>query len=123
MSEVVIKVRDLVKKYNIYDDPMDRLKETLSIRHKCYHREFVALNGLTFDIEKGDAVGILGKNGSGKSTLLKMITGVLTPTSGTIEIKGVISAILELGTGFNMEYTGIENIYLNGTMLSFFLYI
>ena len=119
MSEVVIKVRDLVKKYNIYDDPMDRLKETLSIRHKCYHREFVALNGLTFDIEKGDAVGILGKNGSGKSTLLKMITGVLTPTSGTIEIKGVISAILELGTGFNMEYTGIENIYLNGTMLGY----
>lgn len=119
MSEVVIKVRNLVKKYNIYDDPMDRLKETLSIRHKCYHREFVALNGLTFDIEKGDAVGILGKNGSGKSTLLKMITGVLTPTSGTIEIKGVISAILELGTGFNMEYTGIENIYLNGTMLGY----
>ena len=119
MSEVVIKVRDLVKKYNIYDNPMDRLKETLSIRHKCYHREFVALNGLTFDIEKGDAVGILGKNGSGKSTLLKMITGVLTPTSGTIEIKGVISAILELGTGFNMEYTGIENIYLNGTMMGY----
>ena len=119
MSEVVIKVRDLVKKYNIYDNPMDRLKETLSIRHKCYHREFVALNGLTFDIEKGDAVGILGKNGSGKSTLLKMITGVLTPTSGTIEIKGVISAILELGTGFNMEYTGVENIYLNGTMMGY----
>ena len=119
MSEVVIKVRDLVKKYNIYDDPMDRLKETLSIRHKCYHREFVALNGLTFDVEKGDAVGILGKNGSGKSTLLKMITGVLTPTSGTIEIKGVISAILELGTGFNMEYTGMENIYLNGTMMGY----
>ena len=119
MSEVVIKVRDLVKKYNIYDDPMDRLKETLSIKHKCYHREFVALNGLTFDVEKGDAVGILGKNGSGKSTLLKMITGVLTPTSGTIEIKGVISAILELGTGFNMEYTGMENIYLNGTMMGY----
>ncbi len=119
MSEVVIKVRDLVKKYNIYDDPMDRLKETLSIKHKCYHREFVALNGLTFDVKKGDAVGILGKNGSGKSTLLKMITGVLTPTSGSIEIKGVISAILELGTGFNMEYTGIENIYLNGTMMGY----
>ncbi|WP_294351698.1 ABC transporter ATP-binding protein [uncultured Clostridium sp.] len=119
MSEVVIKVRDLVKKYNIYDNPMDRLKETLSIKHKCYHREFVALNGLTFDVKKGDAVGILGKNGSGKSTLLKMITGVLTPTSGSIEIKGVISAILELGTGFNMEYTGRENIYLNGTMMGY----
>lgn len=115
----IIKIKDLVKKYAIYDDPMDRLKETLSIRHKCYHRDFLALNGLTFDVEKGDAVGILGKNGSGKSTLLKMITGVLTPTSGSIEINGKISAILELGTGFNQEYTGIENIYLNGTMMGY----
>lgn len=115
----IIKVKDLVKRYAIYDDPMDRLKETLSITHKCYHKDFSALNGLSFDVEKGDAVGILGKNGSGKSTLLKMITGVLTPTSGTIEINGKISAILELGTGFNMEYTGIENIYLNGTMMGY----
>ena len=115
----VIKVRDLVKKYNIYDEPLDRLKEIFSIKKKCYHKEFLALNGLTFDVEKGDAIGILGKNGSGKSTLLKMITGVLTPTSGTLEIKGKIAAILELGTGFNMEYTGVENIYLNGTMMGY----
>lgn len=115
----VIKVRDLVKKYNIYDEPIDRLKEIFSIKKKCYHREFLALNGLTFNVEKGDAIGILGKNGSGKSTLLKMITGVLTPTSGTLEINGKIAAILELGTGFNMEYTGIENIYLNGTMMGY----
>ncbi|MBD7910215.1 ABC transporter ATP-binding protein [Clostridium cibarium] len=119
MSEVMIRVKDLVKKYNMYDQPIDRLKETLSLTKKCYHKEFVALNGLTFDVEKGDAVGILGKNGSGKSTLLKMITGVLTPTSGQLEINGVISAILELGTGFNMEYTGVENIYLNGTMMGY----
>lgn len=115
----VIKVRDLVKKYNIYDEPLDRLKEIFSIKKKCYHKEFLALNGLTFDVEKGDAIGILGKNGSGKSTLLKMITGVLTPTSGRLEIEGKIAAILELGTGFNMEYTGVENIYLNGTMMGY----
>lgn len=115
----IIKVKDLVKKYAMYDEPIDRLKETLSITHKCYHKDFIALDGLTFDVEKGDAIGILGKNGSGKSTLLKMITGVLTPTSGSIDIHGKVSAILELGTGFNMEYTGIENIYLNGTMMGY----
>ncbi|MCR4942904.1 MAG: ABC transporter ATP-binding protein [Clostridium sp.] len=119
MSEVMIEIKDLVKKYNIYDDPMDRLKETLSLTGKSYHREFVALDGLTFNVEKGDAIGILGKNGSGKSTLLKMVTGVLTPTSGTLKVNGKIAAILELGAGFNMEYTGRENIYLNGTMMGY----
>ena len=117
--ELMISIKDLVKKYNIYNKPMDRLKEALSITHKNYHKEFSALNGLSFDVYKGDAIGILGKNGSGKSTLLKMITGVLTPTSGSIEVNGKIAAILELGTGFNQEYTGIENIYLNGTMMGF----
>jgi teichoic acid transport system ATP-binding protein len=115
----MIRVNNLVKKYNMYEQPIDRLKETLSITNKCYHKEFVALNGLTFDVEKGDAVGILGKNGSGKSTLLKMVTGVLTPTSGELVINGKIAAILELGAGFNMEYSGIENIYLNGTMMGY----
>ena len=85
---VAIKINDLVKRYNIYDKPIDRLKETLSLTKKCYHKEFTALDGLTFTVEKGDAIGILGKNGSGKSTLLKMITGVLTPSSGTIEVVG-----------------------------------
>lgn len=117
--EVMISVKDLVKKYNIYNKPIDRLKETFSITHKTYHKEFSALNGISFDVLKGDAIGILGKNGSGKSTLLKMITGVLTPTSGSIEVNGKVSAILELGTGFNQEYTGIENIYLNGTMMGY----
>lgn len=116
---IMIDVKDLVKKYNIYEKPIDRLKETLSFTHKCYHRDFVALNGLTFQVEKGDAIGILGKNGCGKSTLLKMITGVLTPTSGKITINGKIAAILELGAGFNMEYSGLENIYLNGTMMGY----
>lgn len=117
--DTMIRVKDLVKKYNIYDKPIDRLKETLSLTNKCYHREFIALDGLTFNVEKGDAIGIVGKNGSGKSTLLKMITGVLTPTSGRLEINGKIAAILELGAGFNMEYSGIENIYLNGTMMGY----
>lgn len=114
---LMIKVDNLVKRYNMYENPMDRLKEVCSIRKKCYHREFSALNGLSFEVEKGDAIGIMGKNGCGKSTLLKMITGVLQPTSGTIEVNGKVSAILELGTGFNPEYTGIQNIYLNGTMM------
>lgn len=115
----MIEVKNLVKKYNIYEQPIDRLKETLSITKKCYHKEFIALDGLTFNVEKGDAIGILGKNGSGKSTLLKMITGVLTPTAGDLKLNGRIAAILELGAGFNMEYTGVENIYLNGTMMGY----
>lgn len=114
---LMIKVDNLVKRYNMYDNPIDRLKEACSITKKSYHKEFSALNGISFEVEKGDAIGILGKNGCGKSTLLKMITGVLTPTSGTIELNGKVSAILELGTGFNPEYTGIQNIYLNGTMM------
>lgn len=94
---LMIKVDNLVKRYNMYDNPIDRLKEACSITKKSYHKEFSALNGISFEVEKGDAIGILGKNGCGKSTLLKMITGVLTPTSGTIELNGKVSAILELG--------------------------
>lgn len=119
MNDIMISINNLVKKYNIYNKPMDRLKESLSLTKKMYHKEFSALNGISFEVLRGDAVGILGKNGSGKSTLLKMITGVLTPTSGEIKVNGKIAAILELGTGFNPEYTGIENIYLNGTMMGF----
>lgn len=115
----VISVKDLSKVYRLYDKPIDRLKESLNIFHKSYHKEYYALNNLSFDIKRGETVGIIGINGAGKSTLLKIITGVLTPTGGNIEVKGKISALLELGTGFNMEYTGIENIYLNGTMMGF----
>ena len=91
----------------------------LSPTHKSYHREHYALNDISLEIKKGESVGIVGKNGSGKSTLLKIITGVLNPTSGEINVKGKISALLELGAGFNPEYTGIENIYLNGTMMGY----
>ena len=115
----VISVKDLSKVYGLYDKPIDRLKESLNIFHKSYHKEYYALNNLSFDIKRGETVGIIGINGAGKSTLLKIITGVLTPTGGNIEVKGKISALLELGAGFNMEYTGIENIYLNGTMMGF----
>ena len=115
----VISVKDLSKVYRLYDKPIDRLKESLNIFHKSYHKEYYALNNLSFDIKRGETVGKIGINGAGKSTLLKIITGVLTPTGGNIEVKGKISALLELGAGFNMEYTGIENIYLNGTMMGF----
>ena len=115
----VMSVKDLSKVYRLYDKPIDRLKESLNIFHKSYHKEYYALNNLSFDIKRGETVGIIGINGAGKSTLLKIITGVLTPTGGNIEVKGKISALLELGAGFNMEYTGIENIYLNGTMMGF----
>jgi teichoic acid transport system ATP-binding protein len=91
----------------------------MSPTHKNYHRDFYALNGISFDVPKGQTVGIIGTNGSGKSTILKIITGVLTPTEGNLKVNGVISALLELGAGFNMDYTGIENIYMNGTMMGF----
>lgn len=114
-----ITVDQVTKIYRLYEKPIDRLKETLSLTHKNYHRDFYALNGISFEVEKGETVGIIGTNGSGKSTILKIITGVLTPTTGNVHVNGVISALLELGAGFNMDYTGIENIYMNGTMMGF----
>ncbi len=114
-----IRVQDVTKVYRLYEKPIDRLKETVSVTHKNYHRDFYALNGLSFQVKKGETVGIIGTNGSGKSTILKIITGVLTPTSGEVEVNGKISALLELGAGFNMDYTGIENIYMNGTMMGY----
>lgn len=117
--ETIIDIKHLNKVYNLYDKPIDRLKEVLSPTHKSYHREHYALNDISLEIKKGESVGIVGKNGSGKSTLLKIITGVLNLTSGEINVKGKISALLELGAGFNPEYTGIENIYLNGTMMGY----
>lgn len=117
--EDIIEIVDVVKSYKLYDKTIDRLKEALSLTHKLYHKEFKALNGISLKVSKGDAIGILGKNGSGKSTLLKLITGVLSPTSGSIQVRGKISAILELGAGFNPEYSGKENIYLNGLMMGY----
>lgn len=117
--ENAITVKDVTKIYKLYDKPIDRLKEALNPFHKEYHKKFYALNNLSFEVKQGETVGIIGTNGSGKSTILKIITGVLTPTTGEVEVNGVISALLELGAGFNMDYTGIENIYMNGTMMGF----
>ena len=114
-----IKVENVTKIYNLYDKPIDRLKESLSLSHKVYHKKFYALNQISFSVEKGQTVGIIGTNGSGKSTILKIITGVLSPTTGSVQVEGKISALLELGAGFNMDYTGIENIYMNGTMMGY----
>lgn len=119
MSNIVIKVENLSKIYRLYDKPIDRMKEALSLTKKKYSREHYALNNVSFQIEKGESIGIVGKNGSGKSTLLKIITGVLTPSSGNIKINGKIAALLELGAGFNPEYTGLENVYLNGIMMGY----
>ncbi len=119
MSENAIEVKDVTKIYRLYDRPIDRLKESLSLTHKEYHKDFFALNRLSFSVKRGETVGIIGTNGSGKSTILKIITGVLTPTTGSVMVDGKISALLELGAGFNMDYTGIENIYMNGTMMGF----
>lgn len=116
-SDIAIKVEGLTKTYKIYEKPVDRLKESLNPFKNSYHRDFNALNRVSFELKKGDALAIIGKNGSGKSTLLKIITGVLTPSSGSVTVNGKISALLELGAGFNPEYTGLENIYLNGTIM------
>lgn len=116
---LAIKVQNLVKTYKLYDSPVDRLKESLHPLRRKYHRDFSALNGITLDITKGQTVGIIGKNGSGKSTFLKIVTGVLAPTSGTVAVNGKISALLELGAGFNPDLSGIENVYFSGTLLGY----
>lgn len=115
----VIQCENVSKRYSLYQKRSDRLRETLSVRKKVYHTDFYALNDITFHVSKGECVGIIGKNGSGKSTLLKLLTGVITPTSGSAAIHGRVAALLELGAGFNPEYTGYENIYLNGTIMGY----
>ena len=116
--EVAISVKDVVKVYKLYDRLRDRLKDAFGLGKKTYKLHY-ALNGVNMNIYKGETVGIIGTNGSGKSTILKIITGVLNPTSGDVNVDGRISALLELGAGFNQEYNGIENVYLNGTMMGF----
>ncbi|MBN6775251.1 ABC transporter ATP-binding protein [Pseudomonas granadensis] len=116
-SEIAIKVQNLSKCYEIYDKPRDRLLQMLSRGRKKYCREFWALHDVSFEIRKGETVGIVGKNGSGKSTLLQILCGTLNPTGGTVETHGRIAALLELGSGFNPEFTGRENVYLNATIL------
>ena len=126
-SEVAIKVENLNKCYQIYDQPRDRLKQFILPRLQRlaggeisqYYREFWALNEISFEVKKGESVGIVGRNGSGKSTLLQIITGTLSPTSGSVRTHGRIAALLELGSGFNPDFTGVENVYHNGALLGF----
>ena len=117
--QLAISAEQITKVYKLYDKPSDRLKEALGLSRGKLHKEHYALKGVDLSIYKGETVGIIGTNGSGKSTILKIITGVLNPTGGNLKVNGRISALLELGAGFNMEYNGIENIYLNGTMMGF----
>lgn len=124
-NEIAIRVDDLSKCYHIYSQPQDRLKQSFYPRLqqalrapiKNYFQEFWALHHVSFEVKKGETVGIIGRNGSGKSTLLQLISGTLTPTSGTVQTSGRIAALLELGSGFNPEFTGRENVYLNGALL------
>ena len=117
--KIAIQATGVEKVYKLYDKPSDRLKEALGLSGKKKYREHYALRGVDMTIYQGETVGIIGTNGSGKSTILKIITGVLNATKGNVEVNGRISALLELGAGFNMEYNGIENVYLNGTMIGF----
>lgn len=123
--DIVVRVRNLSKCYQIYSTPQSRLKQSIMPRvqkllgrpPKRYFDEFWALRDVSFDIKRGDTLGVIGRNGSGKSTLLQMLCGTLTPTAGEIEVSGRVGALLELGAGFNPEFTGRENVYLNGTVL------
>lgn len=116
-SDVAISVQNVSKKYRLYDTPKHRLKEALHPFRKKYHHNFMALNNVSFEVRKGETVGIVGKNGSGKSTLLQIICGILQPTAGEVIANGRISALLELGAGFNREFTGKQNVYMHGALL------
>lgn len=119
MSDCVVDIQNVSKVYKLYDNPVERLKDALNLSRKKKYREYYALNNISFQVEKGQTVGLIGTNGAGKSTLLKIVTGVLTPSEGQAIVQGKIAALLELGAGFNMEYTGMENIYLNGSMMGY----
>ncbi len=119
MSNYVIEVKHVDKVYKLFDSNKARVADTLGLTRKKNYKEHYALKDMSFEVKKGECVGLIGTNGSGKSTILKIITGVLSPTKGEVHVDGRISALLELGAGFNQEYTGIENIYLNGTMLGY----
>lgn len=117
MNDFALEVKQVTKEYKLYETELDRLKEAFHPLKKCYHKNFFALKNVDIKIENGEKVGIIGANGAGKSTLLKIITGVLNPTQGEIITHGRVAALLELGAGFNQDYTGIENIRLNGTLI------
>jgi len=116
-DDISISVRNLTKNYRIFSHPGDRIKQAMTFGLRKYHKEFTAVKDVSFDIKKGETVGIIGRNGSGKSTLLQLICGILKPTSGTVQVNGRVSALLELGAGFNPEFTGRENVYFQGALM------
>nr|WP_330373258.1 ATP-binding cassette domain-containing protein [Kineothrix alysoides] len=118
-KKIAIQTKQLEKVYRLYDKPSDRMRGAFGLSGKKHYKEHHALDKVDMTVYQGETVGIIGTNGSGKSTILKIITGVLNPSGGEVTVDGRISALLELGAGFNMEYNGIENIYLNGTMIGF----
>lgn len=118
-SDIAISVRNLTKTFRIFGHPGDRIKQALTLGRMRFHREFTALKDVSFDVKKGETVGIIGRNGSGKSTLLQLICGIIKPTSGTVTVNGRVSALLELGAGFNPEFTGRENVYFQGALMGF----
>ena len=116
-SHIVIRVHQVGKVYRIYDKPQDRLKQMLFARFgKSYGRDFCALQDVSFEVRRGEAVGIIGRNGSGKSTLLQVLAGTLAPSWGEVQVQGRVAALLELGSGFNPEFTGRENVHLAATI-------
>lgn len=118
-DNIAISVRNLTKTYRLFNHPGDRIKQFLSLGLRQYHRGFTALQDASFEVRKGETIGIIGRNGSGKSTLLQLICGILKPTNGTVHVKGRVSALLELGAGFNPEFTGLENVYFQGALMGF----
>ena len=116
-NDIAISVKNLTKTYRIFGHPGDRIKQAFTFGKVRFHREFTALQDVSFEIKKGEAIGIIGRNGSGKSTLLQFVAGILKPTSGTIKVDGRVSALLELGAGFNPEFTGRENVYFQGALM------
>ncbi|MBN1788438.1 MAG: ABC transporter ATP-binding protein [Sedimentisphaerales bacterium] len=119
MNPVAVSIKDISKKFRLFNSPKERFLEALHPFNKKYHREFWALRDINFNVQRGATVGIVGRNGSGKSTLLQIIYSVLRPTSGTVETDGRMSALLELGAGFSPEFTGRNNVMMNGTMMGF----
>ena len=117
MTDPILTVRALSKRFELYERPVDRLKQTLWRGRRQFYREFWALHDVGFALAPGQALGVVGRNGSGKSTLLQLIAGTLAPTSGEVEARGRVCALLELGSGFNPEFSGRENVYLNGAIL------
>ena len=116
-ADVVLSVKNVSKCFEMYEKPVHRLYQTLFAGHRKFYKEFWALKDISFEVRKGECVGIIGRNGAGKSTLLQIITGTLAPTTGEVKLKGRVAALLELGSGFNPEFTGRENVYLNGSIL------